>query len=206
MNPADLDSGDRWTSPLARRRFSPAFASMALVAVAVAVLRGQGRIWWCSCGESSLWSGDVWSSHNSQHLFDPYSLSHFAHGIIFFWGLHVIAPRLSVGWRFVAALILENLWEVTENTPMVIQRYREATASLDYFGDSIGNSLGDMISCGLGFFVAGWIGWRASAVLFVGLELYSLYSIRDCLVLNVLMLLYPIDAIKAWQEAGAPTH
>jgi hypothetical protein len=182
----------------------PAMAAAALAVGAVAMLHWQGRIWWCACGESNLWSGNVWSSHNSQHLFDPYSLSHFAHGIIFYWSLRWLAPKLSVGWRFVVALAIENIWEVSENTQTVIQRYREATISLDYFGDSIANSLGDMLSCSLGFVAAGWMGLWASVMVFVGLELFSLYWIRDCLMLNVLMLVAPLDAVKSWQEAGAP--
>jgi hypothetical protein len=174
-------------------------AIVLVLPVAVALLRSQGRLWRCACGQIYLWTGDVWSSDNSQHWLDPYSFTHLLHGLVFFWLLAWAAPRLSLLWRFWLALAIEALWEVVENSAFVIQRYREATAALGYQGDTIVNSLGDILVCGLGFWLAHSLGWRRSLALFVMVELVLLLWIRDSLILNVIMLLYPIEAIKTWQ-------
>jgi hypothetical protein len=168
--------------------------------VTVAMLRVEGRIWWCACRTPTPFSTQVHSSHNSQHLLDPYSLSHLLHGLIFYGCLRLIAPRLDRGWALVIALIIEAGWEVLENSPPVIERYRAATASLGYTGDSIVNSAGDVMSCAIGFFLAARIGWRWSVALFVAIELTMLAWIRDNLTLNVVMLICPIEAIKHWQQ------
>lgn len=185
--------------------------AIVLVAVAVIVLRSMGRIWWCSCGVATPWISDIWSSHCSQHLLDAYTFSHISHGLLFFiafrW-LHNVMPehwrsRFTPAWWFFAAIALEVGWEVLENTPLVIERYRGQTASLNYNGDSIGNSIGDILSCATGFLIAWRIGaWRAFA-LFVAFELLTLFWIRDNLTLNVVMLLYPIEAIKHWQTPAS---
>jgi hypothetical protein len=174
-------------------------AVCALVLVMMVVLRLQGRIWWCACGTPTLFSTQVASSHNSQHLLDPYAFSHLLHGIIFYWCLRVFGRRLTVGWKVLIALAVECGWEVLENSPMIIERYRAATASLGYSGDSIVNSTGDVLSCALGLVVAQKIGWKWSIALFVAIELVMLWWIRDNLTLNVIMLIYPIEAIKNWQ-------
>jgi hypothetical protein len=162
-------------------------------------LRRQGRLWWCSCGEIYLWAGDTRSSHNSQHLFDPYSFTHVLHGVILYgvlaWGI----PRLRPAWRLWLALSIEALWEVFENSDFIIHRYRAATISLGYLGDTIVNSLGDILSCGIGFTLARRLGFRGSLGLFVVTEAVLLLWIRDSLLLSVVMLIHPIDAIKAWQ-------
>jgi len=173
---------------------------MVVVLVATAFqLQSQGRPWWCSCGEPYLWVGDTQSSHNSQHLFDPYSFTHVLHGLVICglltWGL----PRLPPLWRLWLAVCIEALWEVVENSEFVIQRYRATTASLGYQGDTIANSLGDILSGAIGFVVASRLGLRYSIVLFVLTELVLLVWIKDSLLLNVIMLVYPVDAIKAWQ-------
>jgi hypothetical protein len=176
--------------------------TVALIFAAATVqLRFQGRIWWCACGGWSPWSGDTWSPHNSQHLFDAYSLSHVLHGLIFCGALTWLLPRVAIGWRLVMATVIETAWEITENTELVINRYRAVTASLDYHGDSVINSLGDILSFVLGFWLARRLGLWRSVALFVVTELGCLWWIRDNLTLNMLMLLWPIEAIKAWQMA-----
>ena len=162
-------------------------------------LRSQGRSWWCSCGQLFIWAGDVWSSHSSQHPLDPYSFTHLLHGFAFWWLLALCIPWVMPAWRIALATGLEALWEVVENTEFVIQRYRETTAALGYEGDSITNSLGDVIVCSLGLLVAWRLGFRRSLLLFLAIEVILIIWIRDSLILEVLMLLYPIDAIKSWQ-------
>lgn len=170
--------------------------------VTIVYLRWQGRVWWCDCGQGNPVSLPVASRHNSQHLFDPYSLSHVLHGVLFFGLFRLVAGRWLLGWRRVAATAIEVAWEMMENSPIIIDRYRAATVSLGYTGDSILNSLGDIASFIAGFYLARWLGLWRSAALFVTIELLMLWLIRDNLALNVLMLLWPIDAIRTWQGAG----
>lgn len=185
-------------APKPRQRWA-APATIAIVVVTLFVLQAQGRVWWCSCGEWNLWSGDVWSSHNSQHFIDPYSFTHVLHGVIFAGLFRWLRPGWSTSFKVVASTAVECLWEVIENSRFVIDRYREATISLDYYGDSIVNSLGDIATCLLGFALARSIGiWRSIAFVIVT-ELILLFWIRDNLLLNIVMLLFPLDAIKAWQ-------
>ena len=176
----------------------PFLVAAPILMVMVLVL--LGRSWWCPQGDFSLWSLDIWSSHNSQHLFDAYSISHIQHGI----GLFVVLGLIGIGkgcfaLRAMIVATIEASWEVLENTPLIINRYREATISLDYFGDSISNSLSDYLMCLIGLFVARRIGWEKSIVLFVILESISLSWIRDSLILNMLMLVAPNDMIRQWQ-------
>ncbi len=179
----------------------PWIASALLLALTAYRLHSQGRLWICSCGKVLLWAGDIWSSDNSQHLFDPYSLTHVLHGFIF-WGLLVWSlPRLAPAWQLWLALVVEALWEVVENSAWIIDRYRETTLALGYNGDTVINSLSDIVLCGVGFVLARRLGWRRTVVIFIATELILLFWIRDGLLLNILMLLYPIDAIKAWQMA-----
>jgi hypothetical protein len=178
---------------------------LAIVVVLVATvyqLRAQGRLWWCSCGYLLLWSGDPWSSDNSQHLLDPYSFTHMLHGFVLCGLLAWLVPRLSVVWRLCLAVSIEALWEVVENSDFVIRRYREETAALGYQGDTIVNSLSDVLVCGLGFVLAHRLGLRRTLALFVVTEVALIFWIRDSLLLNILMLVYPVEEIKAWQAAG----
>jgi hypothetical protein len=175
-----------------------------LVATTVA-LRSEGRRWWCECGHPWPWITDVWSSHCSQHLLDPYSLTHVSHGLIFWTVLALMARRVPVPWRLCIAVALASAWEVVENSSFIIDRYREETMSQDYLGDSVANSLGDILSCVAGFFAARWLGWRWTVALFLTTELALLGLIRDNLTLNVIMLVWPIKAIKAWQSVGHTT-
>ncbi len=175
---------------------------IAIVMIYVATafqLHGEGRHWWCSCGWLLLWTGDAWSADTSQRLFDPYSFTHVLHGVIFCGLLALTIPRLSTVWRLVVAVSGEAVWEMIENSDFVIQRYREATAALGYQGDTVINSLGDILACGLGFILARHLGLRRSLALFVLVEALLLVWIRDSLILNIVMLIYPVDSIKAWQ-------
>ena len=174
-------------------------AMLAIVGLAVVALRLEGHIWWCRLGGVSPWSGNVHSSHNSQHLADAYSLSHVLHGMILCGVLAWAVPRVPKGWRLVITVAVESAWEVAENTPMVIARYRATTMSLGYDGDSVLNSLGDIVACVVGFALASRLGlWRSLAVIVV-VEVAMLVWIKDNLTLNVVMLAHPIEAVKAWQ-------
>jgi hypothetical protein len=181
------------------------FAAMAGILAAVAAIQAAiGRLWICACGYVSLWHGDVWSSGNSQHLTDWYTLSHLAHGFVFYAALRWVAPRWAVAWRAVAALLLEGAWEVLENTSLIIDRYREVTASLDYYGDSIVNSFGDGVAMLAGFFLAVRLPVAASVAIVLAMEALAAWMIRDNLALNVLMLVWPLEAVREWQMHGAP--
>jgi hypothetical protein len=175
---------------------------LGILLVTIILLRSQGRLWICACGQIYLWTGDVWSSDNSQHLADPYSFSHVLHGLVFFWALAWTLPRLSLSWRLALAMAIEAAWEVFENSAFVINRYREATAALGYQGDTIVNSLGDILACALGFILAYYLGFWRSLLLFVVTEIVMLLWIRDSLIVNIIMLLYPIEALKVWQVGG----
>jgi hypothetical protein len=179
-----------------------AFPVMTLAGVLLAMaiqLRFQGRLWRCACGYIVAWSGNVNSSENSQQLFDPYSFTHVIHGFMFMGAVHLLWPRLSEVWKVVAALSLEAVWELIENTQFVINRYRSETISLGYVGDSILNSFGDILACALGAVVAWRLGVKKTLVLAVLIEAALLITIRDSLLVNIIMLLYPLDAIRQWQ-------
>ncbi len=144
----------------------------------------------------------AWTSNTSQWLLDPYSSSHVLHGILFFWILLLFRKRLTLEWRFFVAVVLEIGWELLENSPIIINRYRAATASLDYFGDSILNSVSDVLCVMFGFWIASKLPWKWTLTLLIAIELILLVTIRDNLTLNILMLIAPIDAIKTWQASG----
>ncbi len=181
-----------------RRNLWP-WLAIAITLVAVAFqLHYQGRLWQCSCGRFLLWVGDAWSSDTSQHLLDPYSFTHVLHGFVFYWLMLWFAPRLSWSWQLWLAVAAEAVWEVVENSEFVIQRYREAGA-LGYSGDTVVNSLGDIAMCGFGFMLARYLGFIRSLVLFIAVEVVLLFWIRDSLLLNVVMLIYPVEWIQQWQ-------
>ncbi|MEX0725779.1 MAG: DUF2585 family protein [Planctomycetaceae bacterium] len=182
-----------------RKRLRPWIALASVMIVITVQLRVQGRLWWCACGEWFLWSGDVVSPHCSQHFLDPYAFTHVLHGVLLWWALLVIAPKMTWPWMLWWCIALEGLWELLENSPMIIDRYRNHTAALGYEGDTVINSLGDILSCGVGFYAAYRLGIRKSIALFVALELLLLFWIRDNLTLNVLMLAWPVEGIKQWQ-------
>lgn len=181
------------------RKAAPWIAIVAILIVMVIQLHRQGRVVSCACGQFFPWAGDIWSSHNSQHFFDPYSFTHILHGMIFCGLLVWLLPRLPVSWSLSLAVLIEAGWEVLENSTFIIQRYREATIGLGYEGDSIVNSLADILCCVFGFILARRLGLWRSALVFVVVELVLLFWVRDNLTLNVLMLTFPIKAIKTWQ-------
>jgi Protein of unknown function (DUF2585) len=183
------------------RSLLPWLALAAVTAAAVLALRVEGRRWWCACGRPFLWSGDTQGAHNSQHLFDPYSFTHVLHGLALCGLLAWAGRRLAPAWRLVVAVGLEAVWEVAENSPFVIQRYRTATLAVGYEGDTVANSLGDIVCCAAGFALARRLGLRASVAVFLVTEAVLLAWIRDDLLLSVVMLVYPVEAIKAWQTA-----
>jgi hypothetical protein len=178
--------------------------ALAVVLVAVAlVLHAMGRPWWCQAGDLVPWSGEIWSRHNSQHLVDPYSVTHAMHGLLFYWLLRLTVGRVaSATTRASIALGIETTWEVVENTNAMIERYRAATISLDYYGDSVVNSIGDILCFLGGYAAAAAIPVSISVVSFVAAELLLLVWIRDSLFLNMLMLVHPIESVKAWQLGG----
>jgi hypothetical protein len=178
----------------------PWLGAAAITAVAALVLHGLGRIGWCKFGDPAIYVHQAWnSSHTSQHLFDPYTFTHVLHGVLFFWLAGLIFSKLSLNWQFLISIAAEAGWEVLENTDWIIEKYRENTASLDYFGDSVMNSVGDIIACAAGFWIAAAIGKWRSLVFFFAVELVLLLWIRDGLLLNILMLIRPIDSIRNWQ-------
>ncbi|MEO9592732.1 DUF2585 family protein [Rhodopirellula bahusiensis] len=181
------------------RSWTGAWVACALIAGMVLVLAGMGRRFWCECGSWVPWSWDIWTAHNSQHLIDPYFFSHVLHGVLFFWVL-LWVPRLNGTHRFLIAAGLEVGWEILENSPLIIERYREATMAVGYTGDSIANSIMDVVACMLGFWFSSKFSWRWSVGLFVVSEIVMLITIRDNLLLNVLMLVTPIPAIQEWQS------
>jgi Protein of unknown function (DUF2585) len=183
-----------------------ALAAALIIACAAAVLFAMGRVPICACGTVKLWHGTVNSAENSQHLFDWYTPSHVIHGFLFyalFWLFGRLRGRaVPFGAALLGALVIEGLWEIAENTPAMIERYRTATIALGYNGDSIINSVADMLSMTAGFFAASRLPLVLSVVLVITAEIAVAFVIRDNLILNIIMLVWPMDWIKAWQ-AGA---
>lgn len=183
-------------------------ATLLIVALAVALLFAMDRPPICTCGEVKLWHGVVQSNGNSQHVTDWYSPSHFTHGLIMYFFAWLLWRRWKLfggrpaRWALPIAVLVEAAWEVIENTPMVIDRYRAVTVSWGYTGDSILNSAADIGWMIVGFLVAARLPVRASVALAIALELLTLWTIRDNLTLNVIMLFWPIEAIRQWQGMG----
>ena len=187
------------TTESIRVRWLQVVAAAVVLLLTIVLLRVQGRMFLCACGYFAIWTSDTCSANNSQQLFDPYSFTHVLHGILFFWLIALLFARLAKAWQFWLALLLESAWEVFENTSFVINKYRTETAALGYQGDTVVNSLGDVTCALVGFLVARQIGFRRSLILFFLIEMILILWIHDSLLLQMLMLLRPINAIKAWQ-------
>lgn len=179
-----------------------ALVAAGLISLQAAALLALGQPAICECGFVKLWEGAVLSSGNSQHLFDWYSFSHIIHGFIFYWILTFTAPRLSLGAKFLLALGVEVTWEIVENTPWLIDHYRQQALAQGYIGDSVLNSISDALAAAVGFFLA----WRLPVVAVIGLglamELFVGYAIHDNLTLNVLGFFHQFEFITTWQSGG----
>jgi hypothetical protein len=182
---------------MTRRR--TAIAALLIVIAAAAIELAMGRHPICTCGTVDLWVGTRDSPKTSQMLADWYSLSHIVHGLLFYALLWLVLRRWPVQWRFLAAMLIEASWELVENTPFVIHRYRETTAALGYSGDSVINSMSDIVMMAIGFLAARRLPAWAALLLLVALELVPLFVIRDNLTLNIWNLLAPNPAVQAWQ-------
>lgn len=169
-----------------------------ILALAAIAELAMGRKLWGN-GQFGIWSGNILSEHNSQYLLDPYTFSHITHGILLYGLLRFAAGNLPCGMRGILAVAAESLWEVVENSDMVIQRYREATISLNYYGDSVMNSMFDILACVLGFVLASKLPTRAAVIGVILLEAMLALWIRDGLFLNILMLIHPLKPVHAWQ-------
>jgi hypothetical protein len=178
------------------------WGTIAVVVIAAAILLAMGRIPVCKCGDVKLWHGVVASSENSQHISDWYTFSHIIHGFAFYGLLWLIGARFgwTAGVRLVLATLLEAGWEILENTPMIINRYREQTIALDYYGDSVLNSVADIGAMVAGFVAAWRLPLLVIVVLAIVMEVGVAWWIRDNLTLNILQLLYPTEAVLQWQR------
>ena len=187
------------TSTRLPNRLTPILITLGIILLTAAYLLWIGREPICKCGYVKLWHGQVVSSENSQHISDWYTPSHIIHGFLFFGALWLVARRLALGWRLAIATLVEAAWEVVENSDAVIERYRSVTISLDYYGDSVINTVFDVFAMILGFWLASKLPVWATVALIVLFEAVTIWLIRDGLALNVLMLLYPLDWVAEWQ-------
>ncbi len=188
--------------------YLPWILMLGVLVFTVVQLHFLDRIWWCRWDTPLYFATfDAWSKHTSQHFIDPYFFTHVLHGFLFLWILNLVFDvilkiKIPKAWLLFIAVFAESIWEIVENSPTVIERYRENTASLDYFGDSIANSIGDIVACIIGFIVAYELKFRRSLIVFLIIELLLILTISDSLLINIIMLIYPIEAIKIWQTGG----
>jgi hypothetical protein len=181
------------------RKAAPWIAVIGCFFAAVVALRLEGRIWFCKCGELRFWISKPSDPHTSQHLADPYSITHIEHGLLLFLALSFV-HRLTRAQKWSLAVAVEVLWEIAENARFIVERYRQGAAT-DYFGDSVVNSLGDILACIIGYAIAEQLGRRWTVAVVVALEIALIVWIRDNLLLNGVMLVHPFEAIEHWQSA-----
>lgn len=165
--------------------------ALLILAAMLIGLALMGRRWWCACGHLAPWAGEIHTSHNSQHLLDPYSFTHVLHGVLLYCALWLLMRRSSVSTRFLVALGLEAVWEIVENSPFVIERFRQSAISLNYVGDSIANSVGDLICCAAGLGIAAWLPVWGSVALVLATEIVLYLWVRDNLSLVIWALFFP---------------
>ncbi|MES2540567.1 MAG: DUF2585 domain-containing protein [Pseudomonadota bacterium] len=182
-----------------QNRLTPILITLGIILLTAAYLLWIGREPICKCGYVSLWHGQVVSAENSQHLSDWYTPSHIIHGFLFYGALSLVARRMSFSWRLSIATLVECAWEIVENSDAVIERYRTVTISLDYYGDSVINTVFDVFAMILGFWLAAKLPVWVTVALIILFEVGTMWIIRDGLALNVLMLLWPQDWIATWQ-------
>ena len=192
----------KWYNKISSRTY--ALIAVLIVGSTALILYAMGQVPICKCGIIRLWHGVVFSSENSQHLSDWYTFTHIIHGFAFYFFFWLVGKRR--GWPlwlcFVSAVLLESGWEMLENSDFIINRYREVTISLDYFGDSVINSVSDIFAMAFGFFLASRLRVWISLALVVTFEIMLGYYIHDNLIINIIMLIHPIEAIKNWQTGG----
>lgn len=189
-----------WAERLSGKTYGA--VAVAILVLFALTLLAMGQVPWCRCGYVKLWHGVVFSSENSQHISDWYTPSHVIHGFGFYLLFWLLGRRWPLSARFILALLVEVGWELFENTDFIINRYRETTISLDYYGDSVINSVFDVLAMVVGFFLAARLPVWVIIFLTVALEVWVGLAIRDNLALNIIMLIYPLEAIKQWQMRG----
>lgn len=187
-----------------KRHFGIMLAFATILAATAATELWLGRSPLGPDGKFGWWEGNIWSSENSQRLADPYSFSHIAHGILLYALLWLTARKIPVRYRFLIASIIEACWELMENSPLIINRYRAVTISLGYVGDSVINSLSDILMLAIGFLFAYHVKPRIAFITVLLMEIACAFWVRDNLTLNIIMLIHPIDTIKHWQMEAAP--
>ncbi len=175
---------------------------IAILCVQALALHLMGRLTICSCGYVKFWEGNPAGPGTSQHLTDWYSFSHLLHGFWLYFFLWLACKHLPIGTRLTWAVVLEAGWEILENSPFIIDRYRADTISLNYYGDTIVNSLSDTLTAVVGFLFAAWVSLAITILAIIAIEVSLAVMIRDNLALNIVMLVHEVPWIKAWQAAG----